>query len=113
MARPRSRFVCQTCGEAFLRWEGQCRSCGSWNSLVETVVREPDRPRSAAAAASAAARPTPLREMGEFDLPRQVVGIGELDRVLGGGLVPGSLILVGGEPGIGKSTLLLQAAAGV
>ncbi len=114
MARPQSRFVCQTCGDVSLRWEGQCRACGTWNSLVETVVREPAR-RSLNAAVRASVGPDPvaLREIGEADLPRQRVGIGELDRVLGGGLVPGSLVLVGGEPGVGKSTLLLQAAAGI
>ena len=115
MARPQSRFVCQTCGEAFLRWEGQCRACGGWNTLVETVVREPVRGArpSSRSAAPAGATPTGLAEIAEADLPRLSIGIGELDRVLGGGLVPGSLVLLGGEPGIGKSTLLLQAAAGL
>ena len=114
MARPTSRFVCQGCGEAFLRWEGQCRTCGAWNSLVETVVREPARAGRPTGRAGAAPTPaTPLAAIGEADVPRQPTGIGELDRVLGGGLVPGSLTLVGGEPGIGKSTLLLQAAAGL
>ena len=115
MARPQSRFVCQSCGEAFLRWEGQCRACGGWNTLVETVVREPARTqRSLARVASAgASEPAGLAGIAEADLPRSSLGIAELDRVLGGGLVPGSLVLVGGEPGIGKSTLLLQAAAGL
>jgi DNA repair protein RadA/Sms len=115
VARPQSRFVCQSCGESFLRWEGQCRACGSWNSLVETVVREPARSRRPAIASPDAGRgePAALRDIGAEDLPRRSVGIVELDRVLGGGLVPGSLVLVGGEPGVGKSTLLLQAAAGI
>ena len=110
-----SRFVCQSCGDDFLRWEGQCRSCGTWNSLVETVVRATprgERSRSAVADGPGAA-PVALADIGEADVPRIATGIGELDRVLGGGLVPGSLILVGGEPGIGKSTLLLQVAAGL
>ncbi len=113
MAKATSRFVCQTCGEAFLRWEGQCRACGGWNSLVETVVR--DRPSASRTARDGGEHSQPVRlgEIGERDVPRLPTGIGELDRVLGGGLVPGSLVLVGGEPGIGKSTLLLQAAAGV
>jgi DNA repair protein RadA/Sms len=114
--RSQSRYVCQTCGEAFLRWEGQCRGCGGWNTLVETLVREPSpaaRARSRAAAGDPSSAPRPLAEVREVDRPRTAVGIGELDRVLGGGLVPGSLVLVGGEPGIGKSTLLLQAAAGI
>jgi DNA repair protein RadA/Sms len=114
VAKATSRYVCQRCGEVFLRWEGQCRACGDWNSLVETVVRAKSastadgRPR-----ATAGADPVPLRDISEASLPRLPTSIGELDRVLGGGIVPGSLILVGGEPGIGKSTLLLQAAAGV
>ncbi len=112
MARPTSRFVCQSCGEAFLRWEGQCRACNGWNTLVETVVREAPRARVIRAGAGAGPAPVALADIGESDVPRAVTGIGELDRVLGGGLVPGSLILLGGEPGIGKSTLLLQAAAG-
>ena len=112
MARPTSRFVCQSCGEAFLRWEGQCRACNGWNTLVETVVREAPRGRPRPAPDGQAAGPVALAAIGESDVPRTATGIGELDRVLGGGLVPGSLILLGGEPGIGKSTLLLQAAAG-
>jgi DNA repair protein RadA/Sms len=115
MARPQSRFVCQRCAESFLRWEGQCRNCGEWNSLVETLVREPARSARALGSdpAASVAGPAGLAEIAELDLPRLSLGIAELDRVLGGGLVPGSLVLVGGEPGIGKSTLLLQAAAGL
>ena len=112
MARPGSRFVCQSCGETFLRWEGQCRACEGWNTLVETVVREPSQ-RAIARGPSIATSPSGLAGISEADLPRLSLGIGELDRVLGGGLVPGSLVLLGGEPGIGKSTLLLQAAAGL
>jgi DNA repair protein RadA/Sms len=114
VARAQSRYVCQTCGAAVLRWEGQCRTCGDWNTLVETVVRdEPRGPRPAAVLASGAA-PVPLSHAGEHEAElRRAVGIGELDRVLGGGLVAGSVVLLGGEPGIGKSTLLLQVAAGV
>ena len=115
MARAGSRYVCQTCGESFLRWEGQCRACGSWNSLVETVVKLSTRAERTARARPArdAAVAVPLAGVGTANEPRIRVGLGELDRVLGGGLVPGSLVLLGGEPGVGKSTLLLQAAAGV
>jgi DNA repair protein RadA/Sms len=116
VARPQSRFVCQACGESFLRWEGQCRACGEWNSLVETVVRETPAVarRRPAPGGSDRGEAVPLGELAsEAAVARLRVGIGELDRVLGGGLVPGSLVLVGGEPGIGKSTLLLQAAAGL
>jgi len=117
VARAQSRFVCQSCGAAVLRWEGQCRTCGDWNTLVETVVREAPRPRAlnGGSPGSGAATPVPLSAAGVLDDDdlRRPVGIGELDRVLGGGLVAGSVVLLGGEPGIGKSTLLLHAAAGV
>jgi DNA repair protein RadA/Sms len=114
-ARAHSRYVCQSCGESFLRWEGQCRACGAWNSLVETVIREhrAARPAGGAGAAVGRAEPAALGAIVEPEIPRQPVGIGELDRVLGGGIVPGSVVLLGGEPGIGKSTLLLQVAAGI
>ena len=113
MARPQSRYICQRCAESFLRWEGQCRACGEWNSLVETIVREPSRASRGTAAPNGGTEAVSLDQIAEADLPRIGLGIGELDRVLGGGLVPGSLVLLGGEPGIGKSTLLLQAAAGL
>jgi DNA repair protein RadA/Sms len=116
VARSESRFVCQTCGASYLRWEGQCRACESWNTLVETVVRVPSRADEAKAAARPsrpAAESVPLAQVRDPDVPRVATGLAELDRVLGGGLVPGSLVLVGGEPGVGKSTLLLQAAAGI
>jgi DNA repair protein RadA/Sms len=115
-ARAHSRYVCQSCAESFLRWEGQCRACGAWNSLVETVVREPRArrvPVDGASGGASAAVPAALASIVEPDVPRQPVGIAELDRVLGGGVVRGSVVLVGGEPGIGKSTLLLQVAAGI
>ena len=113
MTRTQSRYVCQACGDSFLRWEGQCRSCSAWNTLVETLVREASPAAHRRAAPAAGTSPVPLADLTQADVERIPVGIGELDRVLGGGLVPGSLVLVGGEPGIGKSTLLLQAAAGL
>ena len=115
MARSQSRYVCQACGATTLRWEGQCRSCEAWNTLVETLVRPADeRAARARATAPAGGEPVSLsRADGVAEAPRRAVGIGELDRVLGGGLVDGSVVLLGGEPGIGKSTLLLQAAAGI
>ncbi|MBF8289663.1 MAG: radA [Chloroflexi bacterium] len=115
MARAASRYVCQSCGEAFLRWEGQCRACSAWNSLVETVVRVPARDTRGGGRSPGGepVAPVALGGVDVIDAPRMPIGIGELDRVLGGGLVPGSVVLVAGEPGVGKSTLLLQAAAGV
>jgi DNA repair protein RadA/Sms len=114
--RPQTRYVCQSCGESFLRWEGQCRACSAWNSLVETQVGTTPRMVRAAVERgriAAGTMPVALADVDQPDEPRLAIGIAELDRVLGGGLVPGSLVLVGGEPGIGKSTLLLQAAAGI
>ena len=116
MARAQSRFVCQACGAEFLRWEGQCRSCAEWNTLVETVVSA--RPRSAGGGSGGRAlvgvmAPVPLSAASEGPTARLGTSLGELDRVLGGGVVPGSLLLIGGEPGVGKSTLLLQVAGGI
>jgi len=113
MARAQSRFVCQACGADYPRWEGQCRSCAAWNTLVETVITA--RQRSSGGGRSRASAPAPVALSAPADRPieRLPTGMGELDRVLGGGIVPGSLLLIGGEPGVGKSTLLLQVAGGV
>ncbi len=103
-----SEFVCQGCGHVALAWTGRCPGCGEWNTLVETRRREPRKGgRSARRPSGArdAPRPVPLREVEAPAVERLTTGIAELDRVLGGGLVPGSLILLGGSPGIGKSTL--------
>lgn len=118
MARSRaaSEYVCQACAAAFPRWEGQCRSCGAWNSLVETLIRPLSRRgatsgRRTATTAPPAAEARPLRSLDGAAVTRRATGISEVDRLLGGGLVPGSLLLLAGEPGIGKSTLVLQIAA--
>ena len=107
VARTESRYVCQTCGAVSAAWEGRCHVCGEWGSLVETLVR----PRAShdarrATGAPGGATPRPLGEVASRPVERLPVGIGEVDRVLGGGLVPGALVLLGGEPGIGKSTLV-------
>ena len=117
MAKAKTAYVCSQCGAEHTKWQGQCEACGVWNSLSEFVVA----PASAAAGAGAAAarrsgytgaasapRIVALTEVAAAEDVRTSVGIGELDRVLGGGLVEGSVVLVGGDPGIGKSTLLLQ-----
>src|SRR5215470_17275120 len=104
----RSAFVCQQCGHSAPRWLGQCPGCGAWSSLVEEALPAP-RARGARAAATGAGAPQPLATVTAGDRLRRPTGLGELDRVLGGGLVQGSVVLVGGDPGIGKSTLALQA----
>jgi DNA repair protein RadA/Sms len=113
MARAQSRFVCQACGAEFLRWEGQCRTCAEWNTLVETVITARARDRGQARGSVGAIEPVPLSAPADGAVARLPTGMHELDRVLGGGIVPGSLLLIGGEPGVGKSTLLLQVAVAV
>ncbi|MGI9382091.1 MAG: DNA repair protein RadA [Methyloligellaceae bacterium] len=110
MAKPSRAYVCQECGGSNPLWAGRCPSCGAWNSMIEEVVGAATGPGRPAAAGGTV---VPLQSLAaeEADTARQSTGLGELDRVLGGGLVPGSAILVGGEPGAGKSTLLLQVAA--
>src|SRR5437667_478070 len=114
--RPSTVFVCQECGSQSPKWLGRCADCGAWNSLVEERAPSED----AGGGAAGAHRYAPAGASGGARLyadikieqhARLSTGIGEFDRVLGGGVVPGSLVLLGGEPGIGKSTLLLQAAA--
>ncbi len=113
MAKPSSVFVCTSCGAQARQFFGKCASCGSWNTLVEqkaAPAADSRRRRPVAAADGQPRRSEPIHAVGERPLQRLSSGYGELDRVLGGGLVPGSLVLVGGDPGIGKSTLLLQSA---
>jgi DNA repair protein RadA/Sms len=105
-------FVCQECGAQAPKWLGRCADCGAWNSLVEERTADPATAHRYAMAAPGGAQAARLyEEIDSGSAERLPSGIGEFDRVLGGGLVPGSLVLLGGEPGIGKSTLLLQAAS--
>jgi DNA repair protein RadA/Sms len=112
MARPaRSSFVCQSCGGTSPRWVGKCPACGEWNTLVEETDAGP--PPGSGVTRQSRGRVVPLETLtarGEAP-PRMATGMAELDRVTGGGIVPGSALLIGGEPGIGKSTLLLQLSA--
>lgn len=105
------RFACTACSRETLRWEGRCPGCGEWNSLVEVRRETGGTPLRSRTPGRAEAAPLPLSAAGDGAPERAATGLGELDLVLGGGLVPGSLVLLGGPPGIGKSTLLLQLAA--
>ena len=112
MAKQRSRYVCRECGHESLAWSGQCSGCSEWNTLEEVVVTATTAAgagRSARKRRTATPRSMPLRDVESPREERLGTGIGELDRVLGGGLVPGSLVLLGGSPGIGKSTITAMA----
>ena len=109
MARAaRTQYICANCGAVSSKWQGRCEACGEWNTMAEeapaAVPVALRTGRGTPVALSPLAGATP-------ELPRTLSGIGEFDRVVGGGLVPGSAILVGGDPGIGKSTILIQVAA--
>jgi DNA repair protein RadA/Sms len=109
MSRAQSRFVCQQCGAVYPKWAGKCEACGGWNSLVEEAVQA-SAPKGLGAGK---ARKLDTAGLGDShgQLMRRTTSIAEFDRVCGGGLVPGSALLIGGDPGIGKSTLLLQIVA--
>ncbi|MBD0306436.1 MAG: DNA repair protein RadA [Nitrospiraceae bacterium] len=104
--RAKTSFLCQACGHQSARWLGRCPECGGWNSMKEERVIAPGRGRPSGPTASVA---TPIAAVQIVGEPRRWTGIGEFDRVLGGGVIPGSVVLIGGDPGIGKTTLLLQA----
>lgn len=108
MARQKriTQYVCQECGAEYPKWAGRCSTCGVWNSLAEVTAS----PRRSHAARTSWTRPIPLASVSVDSDRRKSIGIAEFDRVLGGGILPGALMLLGGEPGVGKSTLLLQVA---
>ena len=110
MAKAKTLFYCTECGTESLKWQGRCPACGAWNTIVEQPAAEVKKKSSAAASVrhSGMRRPRPIAEVEAVDELRFNTGMNELDRVLGGGAVRGALVLVGGAPGIGKSTLMLQ-----
>ena len=105
-------FMCSECGNEYPSWQGQCSYCGSWNTIIEHKVSELDEPAkdSRRRTGTGGGRPVKLGSVGTADYARIDSGIGELNRVLGGGIVLGSLVLISGEPGIGKSTIIAQSA---
>src|SRR6266446_5097793 len=111
MAKAKTVYACTECGGTTSKWQGQCPNCGVWNTLVETIAAMPASRFQALAGGANVVRA--LSSVDANDNPRVPTGIEEFDRVLGGGLVPGGVILLGGDPGIGKSTLLWQAMASV
>ncbi|MFV9503447.1 MAG: DNA repair protein RadA [Oscillochloridaceae bacterium umkhey_bin13] len=111
MAKTRTIFLCQQCGAQQTRWMGKCPDCGTWDSLVEQVEARPGSRAALRDSGSAGARPVRLRDVPTGGFARLPVFAEEFARVLGGGLVPGSVVLIGGDPGVGKSTLLTQVAA--
>ena len=112
MAKAKSVYACSACGFESPRWVGRCPGCGAWNTMEESLAAEPEKPGKIAAnqRPGTGAKALLIRDIPEDSTLRTPTGIGELDRVLGGGIVEGGLMLIGGDPGIGKSTLLLQAA---
>ena len=113
MAKTRSVYVCQNCGAEAVKWLGKCPACGEWNTYVEERIAKDTSGRPGLVTVSRNATPKPLREIESSSEQRIDTHIGEVNRILGGGLVPGSIVLLGGEPGIDKSTLALQMALGL
>src|SRR4029450_8263004 len=111
MAKISKAYVCQACGAVTARWSGKCASCGEWNSIIEEQTPSGSPALIAIKGGKGRLATFETLAAATIDAPRLPTGMAELDRVLGGGLVAGSAVLVGGDPGIGKSTLLLQAAA--
>jgi DNA repair protein RadA/Sms len=111
VAKPKTVYSCTECGATSPKWTGQCPGCAAWNTLVETVAEQGGGAAHRFASLAGTAQVQTLSEIRPREEPRLATGLEEFDRVLGGGLVPGGVVLIGGDPGIGKSTLLLQALA--
>jgi DNA repair protein RadA/Sms len=111
MAKAKSIYSCTECGGQSLKWQGQCPHCNAWNTLVESIAEATGSAGNRYSALAADGKVQTLSEVEALEVPRTPTGVAELDRVLGGGLVEGAVVLIGGDPGIGKSTLLLQALA--
>lgn len=110
MSKVKIKFCCTECGADSLKWLGRCPGCGAWNTMIEEIAAAKADKRIRFVQGS---KPKPITQVDTTAVGRRITGVAEFDRVLGGGIVPGALMLIGGDPGIGKSTLLLQVAAGV
>ena len=112
MAKVKTTFFCQNCGSQYSKWQGQCMACKEWNTIVEEVIQKEEKSdwKSPNSSVKRVSKPLRIQDIDTSQESRLDTFDGEFNRVLGGGIVPGSLILLGGEPGIGKSTLLLQIA---
>src|SRR6187402_3466528 len=110
MSKVKTSFFCQSCGTQYAKWQGQCNACKEWNTIVEEIIQKEEKAswKADSSEVKKASKPLKIKEIDSTQEIRMDTTDGELNRVLGGGIVPGSLILLGGEPGIGKSTLLLQ-----
>src|SRR5690606_32214428 len=113
MAKAKRMYGCTECGATFPKWAGQCGECGAWNTMVETLVESAPSTGGRSGWAGDWAQLKTLAEVSVEEVPRFSTGSSELDRVLGGGLVDGSVVLIGGDPGIGKSTILLQTLCNI
>ena len=111
--KKKTAYVCQSCGYDTSKWMGKCPGCGAWNSMVEEIVVPETEERRGGLGGTDAAPPQPIGEITAEDLPRFSTGSGELDRVLGGGVIPGSMVLIVGDPGVGKSSLTLRVSADI
>lgn len=108
MKKPTKLFICQSCGQDYSRWAGKCESCGEWNTILEETGQERFGKTISKNKLEKYTKPKPISDINEEDYKRIPTGFSELDHVLGGGIVPGSMTLIGGEPGVGKSTLILE-----
>ena len=109
MAKDKNIYTCTECGGSSSKWLGKCPACGAWNTLVESVAESSPATKNRFASLAKTAEVAVLADIDAVDMERTPTGHEELDRVLGGGIVEGGVVLIGGDPGIGKSTLLLQA----
>jgi len=110
MSKVKTAFFCKHCGTQYSKWQGQCHACKEWNTIAEEVIQKPKTEAWQTPTSLKASFPVPLSEVSESQQARMATGDAELNRVLGGGIVPGSLVLLAGEPGVGKSTIMLQLA---